>query len=63
MPRGLDSSFTMFVYLKGHHLLEYYFAVSDTGISANDSHLDASAAGVSAASAELILAVENSAWD
>jgi len=49
--------------LKGHHLLEYYFAVSDTGISANDSHLDASAAGVSAASAELILAVENSAWD
>jgi hypothetical protein len=61
MPRRLDSSFTMFVYLKGHHLLEYYFAVSDTAISANDSHLDASA--VSAASAELILAVENSAWD
>jgi hypothetical protein len=62
MPRRLESSFTMFVYLKGHHLLEYYFAVSDTAISANDSHLDASAA-VSAASAELILAVENSAWD
>ena len=60
MPRLFDSSFTMFVYLKGHHLLEYYFAVSDTGMSANDSHLDAS---VSAASAKLILAAENSAWD
>ncbi len=26
----------MFVYLKGHHLLEYYFAVSDARIAAND---------------------------
>jgi len=30
------SSITMFVYLKGHHLLEYYFSVSDARIAAND---------------------------
>jgi hypothetical protein len=36
MPRQYNSSFTMFVYLKGHHLLEYYFAVADTRLSAND---------------------------
>jgi hypothetical protein len=36
MPRVFNSSFTMFVYLKGHHLLEYYFAVSDARIAAND---------------------------
>jgi hypothetical protein len=30
------SSITMFVYLKGHHLLEYYFSVSDARMAAND---------------------------
>jgi hypothetical protein len=36
MPRRFNSSFTMFVYLNGHQLLEYYFALSDTRSSAND---------------------------
>ena len=36
MPLSFNSSFTMFVYLKGHDLLEYYFAISDTRLSAND---------------------------
>jgi hypothetical protein len=35
MPRRFNSSFTMFVYLNGHHLLEYYFALADTRKSAN----------------------------
>jgi hypothetical protein len=35
--RHFDSTFTMFVYLNGHHLLEYYFAVADARISANDN--------------------------
>jgi hypothetical protein len=26
----------MFVYLRGHHLLEYYFSVADARIAAND---------------------------
>ena len=26
----------MFVYLKGHHLLEYYFSMSDATVAAND---------------------------
>ncbi len=30
------SSSTMFIYLKGHHLLEYYFSVSDARVAAND---------------------------
>jgi hypothetical protein len=63
MPRRLDSSFTMFVYLRGHHLLEYYFAVSDTGAAANDSCMDAHSAVMSAAPAENMLALENSACD
>jgi len=29
----------MFVYLKGHHLLEYYFSVPDARIAANDTKL------------------------
>jgi hypothetical protein len=36
MPRRFNSSFTMFVYLRGHPLLEYYFGVLDTHLSAND---------------------------
>lgn len=36
MPRHFNSSFTMFVYLNGHQLLEYYFDLSDTRLSAND---------------------------
>jgi hypothetical protein len=27
---------TMFLYINGHHLLEYYFAVSDSRVAAND---------------------------
>lgn len=27
---------TMFVYLKGHHMIEYYFSVDDARLSAND---------------------------
>jgi hypothetical protein len=26
----------MFIYLRGHHLLEYYFSVPDSRIAAND---------------------------
>jgi hypothetical protein len=29
-------SSTMFVYLRGHRLLEYYFSVADARIAAND---------------------------
>jgi hypothetical protein len=36
-PQRFNSRFTMFVYLNGHRLLEYYFAVSDTRLSANDA--------------------------
>jgi hypothetical protein len=50
MPRPYNSSFTMFVYLKGHHLLEYYFALSDTRMSANDLDSASHTGGVSAAS-------------
>jgi hypothetical protein len=34
--RHYHAAFTMFVFLKGHHLLEYYFAVADARESAND---------------------------
>ncbi len=36
MTELFNSSFTMFVYLKGHDLLEYYFCVSDARMAAND---------------------------
>ena len=36
MLLSFHASSTMFVYLKGHHLLEYYFAVSDSRVAAND---------------------------
>lgn len=39
MLTPFHSSCTMFVYLKGHHLIEYYFAVSDARAAANDRHL------------------------
>jgi hypothetical protein len=32
----LDASSAIFVYLRGHHLLEYYFSVSDCRLAAND---------------------------
>jgi len=35
----------MFVYLNGHNLLEYYFAISDARRSANDSKLKSRAGG------------------
>ena len=34
--KRFDSSVTMFVYLRGHHLLEYYFSISDARLAAND---------------------------
>jgi hypothetical protein len=36
MPKRYNSSFTMFVYVHGHHLLDYYFVISDSRMSAND---------------------------
>jgi hypothetical protein len=53
----------MFVYLRGHHLLEYYFAVSDTGMAANDSCMDAHREPGSASPAAIMPALESSAWD
>jgi len=38
MPKSFNSSFTMFVYLRGHHVLEYYFA-ADTRMAANDTRM------------------------
>jgi len=48
MPRRYNSSFTMFVYVNGHHLLEYYFAISDARMSANDLDAVTRSGGVSA---------------
>jgi hypothetical protein len=36
MRELFHASSTMFVYLRGHHLLEYYFSVADARIAAND---------------------------
>jgi hypothetical protein len=36
MHSNFHASATMFVFLKGHHLLEYYFSVSDSRSAAND---------------------------
>jgi len=36
MRSSFHASATMFVFLKGHDLLEYYFAVSDARRAAND---------------------------
>jgi len=36
MQPSFHASVTMFVFLKGHHLLEYYFSVSDSRSAAND---------------------------
>lgn len=41
MPRRFNSSFTMFVYLSGHSLLEHYFQLFDTLTAANDVSSDA----------------------
>jgi len=38
MHSSFHASATMFVFLKGHHLLEYYFSVSDSRNAANDLH-------------------------
>jgi hypothetical protein len=38
MPKPFDSRFTMFVYLRGHPLLSFYFAVCDTVEAANDGY-------------------------
>jgi len=37
MPLRFDASLTMFVYLKGHAVLEYYLDVADAFECANDS--------------------------
>jgi hypothetical protein len=36
LPQRFDASITIFVYLKGHHLLEYYFALANTRDAANE---------------------------
>ena len=36
MTKRFNSAFTMFVFLRGHHLVEYYFAVRDARTAAND---------------------------
>jgi hypothetical protein len=36
MHPDFHASATMFVFLRGHHLLEYYFSVSDSRSAAND---------------------------
>ncbi len=36
MPIPYNSATTMFVYLKGHHVLEYYFGVLNARLAAND---------------------------
>jgi len=36
MRKFFHSSSTMFVFLKGHHLLEYYFSMADARRAAND---------------------------
>ncbi len=36
MTRRFNSAFTMFVFLKGHHIVEYYFGVRDARTAAND---------------------------
>jgi hypothetical protein len=36
MQPSFHASATMFVFLKGHHLLEYYFSVSDSRSAANE---------------------------
>ncbi len=36
VSRRYNAALTMFVFLRGHHLLEYYFSVADTRLAAND---------------------------
>jgi hypothetical protein len=36
MAKHYSAAFTMFVFLRGHHVLEYYFGVRDTRTAAND---------------------------
>lgn len=35
-PAEFNAALTMFVYLKGHHLLEYYFEISDIRECSNE---------------------------
>jgi hypothetical protein len=52
MPRQYNSSFTMFVYLKGHNLLEYYFTIPDARVSANDWDVASGSDGISVSPGE-----------
>ena len=45
MLKSFHASSTMFVYLRGHHLIEYYFSVNDARIAANDLHVDQATIG------------------
>jgi hypothetical protein len=36
MIKRFNSAFTMFVFVRGHQVVEYYFAVRDARIAAND---------------------------
>ncbi len=49
MSRRFNSAFTMFVFLKGHHIVEYYFAVRDARTAANDVRYPESPVAVSVA--------------
>jgi len=60
MLRQFTSTFTMFVFLKGHQLLESYFTVSDTRCSANDPHLDAAIPALRLPPVELL---DRYGWD
>ena len=43
--KRFDSSATMFVYLRGHHLIEYYFSIADARLASNDRGNDGGASG------------------
>lgn len=60
MLKQFTSTFTMFVFLKGHHLLEAYFTVSDTHVCANDPRLDAAVPAPQWAPVELL---DRHGWD
>jgi hypothetical protein len=60
MLKQFTSTFTMFVFLKGHHLLEAYFALSDTRACANDLRLDAAVPALRWPHAELL---DRHGWD
>jgi len=45
MQQQFTASLTMFVFLRGHHLLESYFTTADARIAANDGDFRAGGDG------------------